>query len=307
MLRFVLTRPLLPIDFPPPPGERASPVWTGSGFDIGGSQSRVLAYDIGDSGWTDDLTSFHEETAGDGHYIDRASRRHAIRSLLRFLPARNGVVMDIGCSSGFMLPLLKESLPDATVIGADYVRGPLEQLAKRLPSTPLIQFNLVKCPLPSASVDGALLLNVLEHIEEDVAAMHQLARILKPGGVAVIEAPAGPHLYDIYDKQLMHFRRYKIGDLIAKLKLAKFEIVERSHLGFFLYPAFWATKRRGQLLAKKTDKEHQKIVANRIQAGMSNPLLHGLMRVEESLRSTFYYPAGIRCLVTCKKPASVGY
>ena len=50
---------------------------------------------------------------------------------------------------------------------------------------------------------------MLEHVEDDQAAIRQVYRILQPGGVAVIEVPAGPDLYDIYDRQLMHHRRYR--------------------------------------------------------------------------------------------------
>jgi SAM-dependent methyltransferase len=294
--------PGFPINLPPPPGETNSPVWNGNGFYVGETWTRVLGYATGESGWTDGLTSFHEETAGDGHYIDRASRTHAVESLLRFLPAPDGVVMDIGCSSGFLLPLLENRLPLATIIGADYVRGPLEALGGRLPSTPLLQFDLVQCPLPSASLDAAVLLNVLEHIEDDEGAMGQISRVLKPGGIAVIEVPAGPDLYDIYDKHLMHFRRYRMRDLTAKLERAGLKILERSHLGFFLYPAFWAAKKRGIALAGKSARDQQAIVSKRIQTGRSSAVLDGVMKLEAVFRPLFYYPAGIRCLVTCEKP-----
>ena len=43
-----------------------------------------------------------------------------------------------------------------------------------------------------------MLLNVLEHIDDHSSAIAQVARVLKPGGVAVVEVPAGPHLYDTY-------------------------------------------------------------------------------------------------------------
>src|SRR5205085_10979289 len=119
------------------------------------------------------------------------------------------VILAVGCSSAFLHRDLRRELPDASIIGADYVRGPLDDLHRSMPDIPLLQFDLVQCPLPSESVDVVVLLNVLEHIENDAGAMEQVARILKPGGAAVIEVPAGPHLYDVYDKVLMHFRRYR--------------------------------------------------------------------------------------------------
>jgi SAM-dependent methyltransferase len=208
--------------------------------------------------------------------------------------------MDIGCSSGFMLRMLKEKFPKAAVLGADYICGPLEHLARTLAETPLLQFDLVKCPLPNGSLDAVVLLNVLEHIEDDTAAMRQVARILKPGGVAVIEVPAGPALYDIYDKQLMHHRRYRMSDLVSKLAQSGLRVVERSHLGCFVYPGFWVVKKWGKRFLKQDDRFQQRAVAKRIKTGRSSALLHAVLKLEATFRSGVYYPFGIRCLVTCK-------
>jgi len=200
---------VLPIAFPAPPGYSEPPFWTGQGFRVGQIALPVLSYQVGASGWTDELTEFHEDVAGEDHTIDCSSREHAVSRLERWLPGSAPVVMDVGCSSGFVLKLLRKRLPKAAVVGADYVRAPLDKLSKVMPEVPLLQFDLVKCPLPDRSFEGVVCLNVLEHIENDFAAVQQLHRVLKPGGVVVFEVPAGPHLYDVYDKQLLHFRRYR--------------------------------------------------------------------------------------------------
>src|SRR5438067_1600978 len=140
-----------PLEFPAPAGTTHRPEWTGSGFRIDDSVVPVLCYDAGVSAWTDELTEVHEEDAGEDHYIDRASRLHALTQLQRWAPGVSPVIMDIGCSSGFFLKLLKEKMPGACLVGADYVRGPLENLATSMPDIPFVQFNLLTCPLPSAS------------------------------------------------------------------------------------------------------------------------------------------------------------
>lgn len=50
---------------------------------------------VGESGWTDDLTTFHQETSGEDH-IDTASRRHTLVQLRRWLPADRPVIIDFG-------------------------------------------------------------------------------------------------------------------------------------------------------------------------------------------------------------------
>jgi SAM-dependent methyltransferase len=140
------------------------------------------------------------------HYMSVASREQAVGSLERWIEVPEPVILDVGCSSGYTLGLLRHRVPRATLLGADCVRRPLEKLGAAIPNLPLLQFDIADCPLEDDSVDGVVLLNILEHIEDDVRAVRHIYRILRPGGVAVIEVPAGPHLYDIYDRKLLHFR-----------------------------------------------------------------------------------------------------
>ena len=271
---------------------------------VDGQEAPILSYDASSSGWTDELTSFHEETAGDDHYIDVASRNHAIAALRREIRGEKPVIIDIGCSSGSMLRALRKGFATATLVGADYIRGPLLGLAESLSGVPFLQFNLVSCPLFSNSVDGVVLLNVLEHIDDDFGAVQQVFRITKPGGVVVIEVPAGPHLYDVYDKQLMHFRRYTLDALCEKLERAGFQVKERSYLGVFLYPLFAMVKKRNQRYMGYADEMQRQIVARNISKARTSPLMEAIMRIEEGLRAYLRYPCGIRCLVTCIKPVS---
>ena len=293
--------PTCPIAFPPPAGQTQSPIWTGRAFQLGDRETAVLSYETGRSGWTDELTAFHEATAGDDHYIDRASQNHTLSELRQWLGAKPPVIMDIGCSSGAMLKLLLPEFRDSSILGADYVRGPLDVLAGKLSGVPLLQFDLTACPLPDRSLDGIVLLNVLEHIEEDEAALAQIARILKPGGIVVIEVPAGPNLYDIYDRQLLHHRRYRMSELIEKVSRQGLRVLTKSHLGFFLYPAFWVTKKRGRRFLTAEQETQRAIVSRQITSARTNPILYRIMDLEAKLRSRIYYPFGIRCLLTCQR------
>src|SRR5436190_22455036 len=152
--------------WPVPPDHTSPPQWTERGFVLDGMPIPVIAYTQSESGWSDELTTFHEETAGTDHPIDRASRSFALSGLDQ-LKRDDPVILEIGCSSGYLLRLIRDRYPRATVIGADYVLGPLEELAPTLPDVPIIQFDLTQCPLPSQSVDAVIMLNVLEHIKDD--------------------------------------------------------------------------------------------------------------------------------------------
>ena len=291
------------LDFPPPPGA-ATARWTGTAFAVGGETRRILAYGSAPSGWTDHLTDLHEATAGADHFIDVASRAHAVSEVARVASRPGAVILEVGISSGFLLNEMIARLPQATFIGADYTLGTLEKAAQRLPAhVPLLQFDLTECPLPTASVDAAVLLNVLEHIEHDTTALAQLHRILKPGGAVIIEVPAGEGLYDRYDKALLHWRRYGMSTLVRRVKDAGFQIERRSHLGFFLYPGFYAAKKFGRAQdtpAQALDASVERSISWSRRLGA---VASASLALEARVRSVAYLPFGIRCLVTGRKTA----
>jgi SAM-dependent methyltransferase len=294
----------LTLPFPDKSDATRRAVWMGTEFAIGSDRERILAYDVGDSGWTDDLTRLHEIVAGSDHFIDVASRAHALDQVTQSVKTTESTVLEVGCSSGFFLRELAARFPGARIIGADYTLSTLRVLAPTIPGIPLVRFDLTRCPLPDDFVDTAILINVLEHIDDDEAAVRHLFRILRPGGRVVIEVPAGPALIDVYDKVLLHHRRYAMSSLVALLTKAGFKIEARSHLGFLLYPAFYISKRLNQFrYGNRSDIDEEKIVASMISStGRASRPMRYLMAAENFLRRYFYLPVGIRCLVTCSKP-----
>jgi SAM-dependent methyltransferase len=293
------------IDFPwpSPPSYSEKPIWTGHGFRVGSRIKPILAYDDEISGWSDELTNFHEKTAGSDHIIDVASRQHAMTQIKNNLSTPLPVILEIGCSSGFMLRLIRQNLPHVFLIGSDIVSGPLLHLAREIPNVPLLQFDLTKCPLPDQCIDIVLLLNVLEHIVDDEAALRHTYRLLKPDGVAIIEVPAGPRLYDLYDRLLKHERRYSQDSLEKLVRGAGFQILTLSHLGFFVYPGFWLVKKWNQHRLKIGGESTEEIVREEIRQTKSNILLSTLMQMESFLGKWISFPWGIRILLTCRRPA----
>ncbi len=290
--------------FPHPMDPSRTVAWNGEAFDVDGQTVRVLGYDIAESGWTDELTQLHEEVGGSDHFIDVASRAHAVEEVVRCAGSDCSTILEVGCSSGFLLREMLARLPHHRIFGSDYTRGTLEALARRVPDIPLIQFDLTTCPLPDAFVDVVVLLNVLEHIDNHEAAAAQLFRIVRPGGAVIIEVPAAPELFDVYDRVLMHYRRYNMNDLVRLVRGAGFIVERRSHLGFFLYPPFYVKKRINQYLyPARTKVDEQKAVADMISSTRrTSRIMNLIMGFERVLRPLLYFPKGVRCLVTCRKP-----
>jgi SAM-dependent methyltransferase len=281
-----------------------SVTWTGAAFSADDFTARVLAYDAEPSGWSDALTRLHEASGRDDHFIDIASRRDALAQVERAVTHTPSVILEIGTSSGFLLADLRQRFAGHIVMGADQIGETLDALAQRLPDVPLLRFDLQRCPLPDACADVVVLLNVLEHIPDDQAAAAHLLRIVKPGGTVILEVPAGSALYDVYDRVLMHERRYDMPALEALMTDAGFLVERRTHLGFLLFPAFLVAKRINQWrYPAGAAIDDAALVARMIAStGRSSPIMRWLLRIEEALRSVLPLPFGIRCLMTCRRP-----
>jgi SAM-dependent methyltransferase len=289
---------VIPFKLPSPLGYDAEPTWNGHEFVIGQSTVPVLEYSENFEGWSDDLTQLHEEAAGEHHPIDVASRARAIKEIQKHGREGHKVIMDIGCSSGFLLKDISKTFPDDAIIGADVVKAPLIKLSKELQNIPLIRFDLLQCPLPPQSVDVIVMLNVFEHIGADVSAMERAYELLKPGGLLVVEVPAGPSLFGPYDEELHHFRRYTSSELNRKLRSVGFRIADKSHLGFLLFPIFALVKLKDKYLRKQSNND---VVKRQAASTRNNTLMDILMKIEVRYLSGISLPFGIRVTMTAVK------
>ena len=80
--------------------------------------------------------------------------------------------------------------------------------------------------MAGASFDSAVMINVLEHIPDDLEALTDIHDGLRPGGVLAVYVPAHEVLYSSFDRLIGHQRRYRRSTLTQALSLAGFEIVE---------------------------------------------------------------------------------
>jgi SAM-dependent methyltransferase len=283
-------------------GQAMAPVWNGSHFLVDSEEFEILAYNQGQSAWSPELTALHEKEASTSHPIDIASRKMATESMRLIRTRPHPVIMDVGCSSGFLVEDLLRELPQAAVIGADYLPDVVLNAARRIRGVPFLQFDLRNCPLADDCFDGVTALNVLEHIDDDFKALQAIQRILKPGGLAHIEVPADPSSFDLYDEVLMHFRRYRLRDLTAKARDAGFTVLKATHLGFFAYPLFKVVKRRNQKTGINLTYEQKKeIVARQIGTTARTRILSAAFELERYWGSIVSYPCGIRAVLRLQK------
>jgi 2-polyprenyl-3-methyl-5-hydroxy-6-metoxy-1,4-benzoquinol methylase len=93
--------------------------------------------------------------------------------------------------------------------------------------------------------DFALSQNVLEHIEDDYAAMAAMARAVRPGGQVMALVPAHPRLYGAIDQAFGHYRRYTRERLRAITEAAGLEVERLYSFNALGLLGWWAKKRTG--------------------------------------------------------------
>jgi SAM-dependent methyltransferase len=161
-------------------------------------------------------------------------RLHIVTSLLRrFAPKSRPLrVADVGCGMGASLEALGEfgwvaGLDySATALGFSRQRGFLRLLAAALPSL----------PFPDAEFDIVCALDVIEHIDDDAAAVRELWRVCKPGGLLVVTVPAYEWLWSEHDDINEHKRRYTRPLLRKRLTLPGSELVRLSYMNTLFAP-----------------------------------------------------------------------
>jgi SAM-dependent methyltransferase len=86
--------------------------------------------------------------------------------------------------------------------------------------------------------------DVLEHIADDKSAAREIARVLVPGGIALVAVPADPRLWSAHDEAVGHIRRYTRETLTATLASAGLTLERMRSWNVLLRPiAAWRRKR----------------------------------------------------------------
>ena len=91
--------------------------------------------------------------------------------------------------------------------------------------------------VPEGWADLVLMLDVLEHLDDDERALETAWKALRPGGVILITVPAFAWLWSAHDVALGHRRRYVAGSLQARVMEAGFRVEHQSYFNTLLFPA----------------------------------------------------------------------
>jgi ubiquinone/menaquinone biosynthesis C-methylase UbiE len=183
--------------------------------------------------------------------------RHELRERLLlklFLAAKPGPqVLNVGAGQGSFSKLLEQR--GFLVVSTDVSPAACEVLSERVRG-PVVQADVTALPFADSSFDAVVLGEVIEHVDDDVGALQESRRVLRPGGVAAVSVPAHPSWFGPSDEWAGHVRRYTRDALVAACRAAGLEVVRSAGWGFPVSAAYhrWVYDKRAARLAEASGR-----------------------------------------------------
>ena len=186
----------------------------------------------------------------DGAHWWFVARRKIIAALIerQVVPPKGARILEVGAGTGSNIALLQRY---GTVDAIEPDDGARELATARTGIA--IKGGLLPdgVELPDGAYDMIVLLDVLEHIPDDGAALGALRHKLKPGGRLLLTVPASPWMWSAHDLAHHHQRRYTEGALRAVVENAGFRVRHVSHFNTLLFPLIAAVRLLGKLIGKE--------------------------------------------------------
>jgi len=150
-------------------------------------------------------------------------------------------VLEIGSGIGNLSAFLADS---ERLVLTDTREEYLDRLRTRFAKQPNIAVARLYLPnelgaLAGQKFDTIICLNVLEHVDDDIAALQAMRRLLAPAGRLILLVPALPALYGTMDKALGHHRRYQCGALRSLLDATGFNVAHVEYFNLAGVPGWW--------------------------------------------------------------------
>lgn len=161
----------------------------------------------------------------DGHFWFETRNAILRHFITKYLPQGQEAhrFLEIGCGTGFVLRMIAQ-LPGVLAAGAEvHVEG-ARLAAPRVPSAEVVQLDVLRMDFPE-TFHAIGVFDVLEHLEDDVAALTRIREALKRGGLCFITVPQHQWLWSPQDDISGHKRRYTREQLTSRLNHSGFEPV----------------------------------------------------------------------------------
>ena len=201
-------------------------------------------------------------------------------------------ILNIGCGTGGTVPVLSKF---GRVINIDTSDEAIS-ICRKLAVSNLVITDGRVLPFQEESCELAVALDVLEHIENDLDALKEWNRLLKPGGKLVLTVPAYQWLWSEHDESLHHYRRYTASSLHKLLNLAGYKVDKRSYAIFSTFPLIVGYRFMRSILPKKEKSSSYVLLPSPI-----NSLLISILKIEATILKYINMPFGTSVLIVAHK------
>ncbi len=186
----------------------------------------------------------HTRRAVDSHFWYHGFRRFISAALGDVTGGRTDLrIVDCGCGVGQNMRLLE---PHGRVVGLEL--EPLAAVAAREFGRPIARGDITRIPFPNDAFDMAVSFDVLQVIEPDVAAVREMARIVRPGGHVLLTLAAFEMLSGDHSEVWNEYRRYTPRTARELVESAGLEVERVSFAFAALFPLMFAVRTTQRVL-----------------------------------------------------------
>ena len=248
-----------------------------------------------DASFFDELVRFE-----DRHFWFQ-SRNFLIQELAKKISSELNpeLVLEVGCGTGNVLRVLRETFRHSTVVGLELWFDGLRHARSRT-SGPLVQGDVRNFPF-AKQFDLVCMFDVLEHIPQDREILRALYEAIRPGGKVLMTVPAHQFLWSYFDEAARHCRRYSPSELRTKLLEAGFEIEFLSQFMAFTFPMLWAYRKlRG---ARQQGSDPKQVISEDFRpVPLANGILTAILNMEVRWLARYHtLPLGTSLVVIGRK------
>ena len=203
-------------------------------------------------------------------------RNCCIVSLVRRYPP-DGCFLDIGGGNGFVSKGLTAA-GFACALLEPGIDGALAAHARGI--DPVICARLEDAALPAASFAAAGMFDVLEHIEDEGAALREVHRLLAPNGHLFLTVPAYQFLFSVDDIAAGHYRRYTISTLSRTLDRSGFCVKFASYIFAPLPPIVFLLRTAPSKFGLRRNHDPERDAAEHAPSGVAARIMDRLLAAE---------------------------
>jgi SAM-dependent methyltransferase len=225
-------------------------------------------------------------------------RREIVLSLVDSFARSRGrpAILDIGCGAGGTLRELEDR---GFAVGVDISHRAID-FCRRRGCRRLVRGGDGDLPFASASFDLVIALDLIEHIDDDRAALAEYRRLLKTGGMLLLTVPAYRWLWSWHDTVNRHRRRYTFGSLRKVITAAGLIPGRISYFCFFLFPLVALFRILEKILARAIGYRREDL-AFRVPPGPVNRLLAAIFASERRRLARSGFPFGSSLLALARR------